>query len=122
MPSIHGLVGVLVWTSADRYPPMRRFYVDTLGLTPRSDRRGFVNFAWDGVRLTVAVHSEVAGPAVEPERIMVNLGVTDIHTDVAELERSGVDVVRHPEQESWGGWVATVRDPDGNLIQLLQLP
>jgi uncharacterized glyoxalase superfamily protein PhnB len=41
---------------------------------------------------------------------------------VAErLAEAGVEFLRQPEQESWGGWVATFRDPDGNTLQLLQL-
>jgi len=27
-----------------------------------------------------------------------------------------------PEREHWGGWIATLQDPDGNILQLLQLP
>ena len=29
---------------------------------------------------------------------------------------------RAPEREEWGGWVATFADPDGNVLQLMQLP
>lgn len=43
---ITGLAGVLLWTARERYSAMRRFYVETLGLVPRSDRAEFVSFAW----------------------------------------------------------------------------
>ena len=52
---------------------------------------------------------------------MINLGVNDIHGEYDELRRRGVDFLRPPEREHWGGWVATFRDPDGNVLQLLQL-
>jgi uncharacterized glyoxalase superfamily protein PhnB len=29
---------------------------------------------------------------------------------------------RPPEREDWGGHVATLLDPDGNVVQLFQLP
>ena len=29
---------------------------------------------------------------------------------------------REPAREDWGGWVATFADPDGNVLQLMQLP
>ena len=119
---IEGLAGVLVWTEPDRYLAMRDFYVDALGLTPRSDRERFVNFEWGDQRLTVSVHPEVAGRNDDPLRLMINLGVADIHSVAARLEARGVEFVRPPEQEPWGGWIATFHDPDGNTVQLLQTP
>ncbi len=117
-----GLSGVLVWTEAERFPAMRAFYVDALGLTPRSDRERFVNFDWGGQRLTVSVHEGVSGPARDPLRLMINLDVDDIQAVAARLSANGVEFTRQPEQEPWGGWVATFADPDGNTLQLLQTP
>lgn len=120
--AIGGLSGVLVWTDAERFPAMRGFYVDTLGLTPRSDREHFVNFDWGDQRLTVSVHEDVSGPNEDPLRLMINLAVDDIHAVAARIEVNGVRFVRPPEQEPWGGWIATFHDPDGNTLQLLQTP
>jgi uncharacterized glyoxalase superfamily protein PhnB len=52
---------------------------------------------------------------------MINLSVGDIHSFYEESLGRGVRFVRSPEQEHWGGYVATLEDPDGNLLQLLQL-
>ena len=52
---------------------------------------------------------------------MVNLGVDDIHKEYERLLSKGVQFVRPPEQEHWGGWVSSLSDPDGNTIQLMQL-
>jgi predicted enzyme related to lactoylglutathione lyase len=120
--AIAGLVGVAVFTRRSNFDVMRRFYVEALGLVPLSDRPGFVNFEWDGIRLTVAVHSELAAANPEPRHVMINLGTDDIERDVARLRRSGVPIVRPPEVEHWGGRVATVADPDGNYVQLLEFP
>lgn len=120
--SISGLAGVLVWTDAERFAAMRAFYVETLGLRPRSDRTHFVNFAWGDARLTVSVHREVTGPTREPLRLMLNLTVRDIAAAHARLAAAGVVFARPPEQEPWGGWIATLADPDGNVLQLFQLP
>ena len=106
-PTIEGLAGVLVWTAADRFPAMARFYRDTLGLIPRSDKPDFINFDWSGVRLSVGVHAEVRGASREPWRIMLNLTVADIRSEHARLTRAGVPFTRAPEREEWGGWVAT---------------
>jgi len=116
--------GLLIWTAAARYSAMRDFYVETLGLSPRSDRDRFVNFAWgEGpaeFRLTISVHEKVAGSTTEPLRQMLNLTVEDIDAAHARLVDLGVTFTRPPEQESWGGWVATFSDPDGNTLQLLK--
>jgi len=120
--TIEGLAGVLVWTEADRFPAMARFYRDTLGLRPRSDKPDFINFDWSGVRLSVGVHAGVRGGSREPLRVMLNLTVADIQATHARLAAAGVVFSRAPEREEWGGWVATFTDPDGNILQLMQLP
>ena len=120
--SIVGLAGVLIWTEAERFPAMARFYRDTLGLTPRSAKADFINFDWSGVRLSVGPHDGVRGPARDPHRLMINLTVTDIRAAHERLVHAGVVFTRAPEREDWGGWVATFPDPDGNTLQLMQLP
>ena len=120
--SIDGLAGVLLWTEAERFQAMARFYRDTLGLTPRSAKSDFINFDWSGVRLSVGVHDKVRGASREPLRIMINLTVADIRAVHGRLSRAGVVFTREPAREDWGGWVATFADPDGNVLQLMQLP
>jgi predicted enzyme related to lactoylglutathione lyase len=120
--AITGLAGVLIWTGADRFAAMTTFYRERLGLPTRTVKPDFVNFDWGGVRLSVGVHAGVTGPARDPLRVMVNLAVDDIHAVHARLARAGVAFSRRPEAETWGGWVATFADPDGNTLQLMQLP
>jgi predicted enzyme related to lactoylglutathione lyase len=115
-------VGVIVSTDAKRFDAMATFYADILALPVRSRHVGFVNFVWDDFRLTIHAHSEVVGPAVDPDRVMINFAVADIAVTHQRLVRSGVEFRRVPEQEPWGGWIATFADPDGNTLQLLQLP
>ncbi len=119
---VTGLAGVIVWTAPDRFEPMARFYRDLLGLPVVSARPGFVAFGWGDVRLTVTIHSELDGTARDPLRIMVNLATVDIEAAHRRLAAAGVRFLRPPEREHWGGWVATMEDPDGNLVQLLQFP
>ena len=58
----------------------------------------------------------------EPHRVMVNLAVEGIGELVRRAEAAGVEVLRHPERESWGGVVASLVDPDGTTVQLFELP
>ena len=113
------LTGVLISTAVSRHAAMRHFYVETLGLEPRSDRPGFVNFDFGQSRLTIATHDRVSGTAADPSRVMVNLRTADIQTAVSRCDPS--QVIRWPEREKWGGMVATVTDPDGNFVQFLQM-
>ena len=53
---------------------------------------------------------------------MINLGTARIQETYTILTDKGVSFLREPEQESWGGWIATFTDPDGNIIQLLEEP
>jgi predicted enzyme related to lactoylglutathione lyase len=120
--SITGLAGVILWTSAERHPAMRRFYVEVLGLTPRSDRAGFVNFAWGDTRLTISTHQDVEGRARDPLRVMVNLAVEGLDDAHRRLTGLGVECLRPPQLEHWAGRIATYLDPDGNVVQLMELP
>jgi len=121
---IFGLAGLMVNTTADRWAAMRRFYLEVLGLTPRTDRAGFVSFQWGApphdCRLTVTVHSEVQGATREPARYLLNLGVDAIEPVAARIAAGGGTFVREPSKEPWGGYVATLVDPDGNYVQLMQ--
>lgn len=125
MTPIEGFAGVILWTSAERFEAMRRFYVEQVGLEPQpTNRAGHVAFSWGTpprhVRLIVGVHEHVSGANPDPERIMVNLLASDVPALAGEMRARGVTFLEGPSRQSWGGWIATFRDPDGNTVQLLQ--
>lgn len=119
---IDAVVGITLWT--DNLERMVGFYRDALRLPLHSvhDDEGFAAFQLGAVRFNVGLHREVSGRSRDPLRIMPHLGVDDIHAEHRRLAALGVEFIRPPEQEHWGGWIATLRDPDGNVLQLLQLP
>ena len=119
---ITAVVGITLWT--DNLERMVTFYRDTLRLPLHSfhEDEGFAAFDLDGIRFNVGRHAGVSGPSRDPLRIMPHLGVDDIHAEHARLASAGVEFIRPPEREHWGGWVATLKDPDGNTLQLLQFP
>lgn len=118
--TVEGIAGVILWT--DNVERLAQFYRDVVGLTVHSERPHFVAFTSGDVRLSVGLHDGVSGASSDPYRVMVNLAVTDIHRVHSRLAAQGVEFLREPEEEHWGGLVATFRDPDGNLLQLLQQP
>ena len=115
------VAGVLIWTEAERFDAMLRFYRDILELPLRGEHSGFINFSWNDFKLTINVHPGIRGINPDPLRIMVNFSVSDIQDCHTRLTGKGVVFLREPEKETWGGWVATFNDPDGNILQLLQL-
>ena len=117
---IKGIAGVIIWTA--NVELLGGFYRDVLDMKPVSQREGFMAFQFGDLRLTISDHSEVEGGAKDPLRIMVNLAVDDIHSAYQRLRGKGVEFLREPEKEHWGGYVATFKDPDGNVLQLLQQP
>lgn len=119
---IEDIIGVNIFTA--RLDEMVAFYRDVLELPLHSNHGDLVAFEpRPGMRLNIGKHSQVWTESnMDPYRIMLNLGTSDIHAVHEKLVSRGVTVLRPPEQEGWGGWVATFQDPDGNVLQLMQLP
>jgi lactoylglutathione lyase len=100
-----------------------RFYGELLGLaaTFGTDTDDYASFAaGDG---TVALfrrsgQGDVVGLRLPGDSALLVLEVDDVD---AEANRLGEFLVASPvSQPAWGGRVAYLRDPDGNLIELFQ--
>lgn len=117
---IQGLAGVIIWT--EDLDTMLEFYRGTLGLKPHSVRPHFVSFKFGDIRFGIGTHSGVSGKSSAPYRVMVNLAVDDIRAEYERLLDAGLEFIRPPEREHWDGWVCTFRDPDRNILQLLEQP
>ena len=115
---IKGLSGATIW-SAD-LNTLLPFYRDVLGLKVRIQTPGFVVFgAPETPSLALGTHSEVRGRNADPARHMVGLATDDLTTDWKRLKEAGVEFVEDPKD--YGSlWLATLKDPEGNLVQLLQ--
>ena len=97
------------------------FYRDTVQL-PAREGMGPDNFAIGAdTTLGIGEHSEVSGRAKDPARVLLDLWVDDIDAEQARLEATGVRFIRNKGVEFWGGVISTFSDPDGNLIQIVQL-
>ena len=118
---ITGVVGITLWT--DDLDRLFRFYHGLLRLPLHSNHGDFIALQLgENMRFNLGLHDGVSGAAKDPYRIMPHLEVADIHEEHRRLTDAGVDFLRPPEQEHWGGWVATFKDPDGNILQMLQFP
>ena len=115
---IKGLRGASVWSSD--LNNLLPFYRDVLGLKVGIDTPGFVVLGDPaGASLALGTHSEVKGRNSDPARHMVALATDDIHADTKRLKAANVEFVEDPK-DFGNVWVATVKDPEGNYVQLVQ--
>ena len=107
--------GVTLWSSdlANLVP----FYRDMLGFEVVLDSPRFVVFGGRGEGLCIGSHSEVSGEPRDPHRWLLRVETDDIHRDVPEYQARGVEFIQEPEHQQHGHWLATCKDPEGNLIQ-----
>ena len=96
------------------------FYRDTLGLKVGIEAEGFVAFGdIDKPNLALGTHSEVHGLTKEPARHMVALDTDDLDAEYERLKAAGVEFIEAPtETPEQGPRIATLKDPEGNLVQL----
>jgi len=101
------------------------FYRDKLGLPFqfRENEFGYASFATEGARLGIA---RVDPKAPESAGLFgrhtgVGFGVPDLDAAHKELVARGVRFTMPPTKQPWGGYMATLADPDGNGFYLDQL-
>ena len=96
------------------------FYRDVLGLPVGLETPGFVVLGDpDAPAVALGTHSEVRGRALDPARHIVGLETDDVAKEYRRLTDAGVEFVEDPK-DFGNVWVATFKDPEGNLLQLLQ--
>jgi predicted enzyme related to lactoylglutathione lyase len=119
-----GLSGATIWS--ENLHNLLPFYRDVLGLKIAYESPAFVGFGeradgggYLGAYLGVGTHSEVKSRASDPYRHMVGLDSDDVDADFARLAAAGVEFIEQPTD--YGGLrIATLKDPEGNIVQLLQ--
>lgn len=100
------------------YPASVAFYRDVIGLQIfREWATGTVFFLGGGLLEL----SRSGGPVTE-DKISLWLQVRDVDAEFARLEAAGVTAVEAPVDEPWGLREARVRDPDGLMLVLVEIP
>jgi predicted enzyme related to lactoylglutathione lyase len=96
-----------------------QFFEGPLGLSLEfsSAEHGYASFSAGGVRLGLAV------PGSEEKELIgrhtgVGLEVSDLESEHARLSGLGVTFTMPPTRQPWGGFMALVTDPDGNVFYL----
>ncbi len=110
---ITGLAGASIWS--EDLNNLLPFYRDVLGLEVSVQTPGFVVLGGLGL----GTHSDVRGRNADPARHMIGLATNDITTDWKRLKDTGVEFMEDPTD--YGNLIiATLKDPEGNLVQLFQ--
>jgi catechol 2,3-dioxygenase-like lactoylglutathione lyase family enzyme len=110
-----------------RIEAARAFYEDVLGLQLTAQSDGALVFNVGGCDLRVSPVPEV----VPSEHTVIGFAVDDLEAAVHALTRSGVALERFDEMphdavgvvvSPDGARVAWARDPDGNIISIVEFP
>ncbi len=109
--------GVTLWSSD--LQNLLPFYRDIMGLPVALESPRFVILGdLESAKLCIGSHSQVRGGSTDPHRWLVRLQTDDIQADVARLKDARVPFVEEPNDQGGGFWLATCKDPEGNLVQL----
>jgi predicted enzyme related to lactoylglutathione lyase len=97
------------------------FYRDVLGLKVVDESEGFVVLGADQPdSAALGTHSEVHGRNSDSARHMVGLESDDLTADWQRLKEARVEFIEDPTEYGGGMSIATLKDPEGNLVQLWQ--
>ena len=105
----------------------KHFYNGKLGLPIKADgsKYGYCVFKAGSTELVVEA---VAEDAPEEDKVLVgrftglSFTVQDAEAKHRELAARGVPFTGLPEMQLWGGILATLQDPSGNELQIVQQP
>jgi len=98
------------------------FYQDKLGLHLQfsSLEHGYASFATGSIRLGIALpgpdQAELVG-----RHTGIGLEVADLYAEHTRLSGLGVQFAMPPTKQPWGGFMALISDPDGNIFYLDQV-
>lgn len=109
----------IVNVTSEQPEALTAFYRDVVELPPQADM-GPGAFDMSGAVFIIDGHSEVHGPAKEPQRWLFSFFVDDLAAEQRRLEERGVKFIRTAGREEWGGVISTFLDPDGNYGQLIE--
>jgi catechol 2,3-dioxygenase-like lactoylglutathione lyase family enzyme len=94
------------------------FYEEVLGLPRKYQFSGYVGFDCGGVEIGLQPGTPAQEQAGAP---CVGFLVRNVDTAYRTLEGRGVRFRKEPHDTPWGGRIALFTDPDGNVLQLVEL-
>jgi len=107
--------------STDNHKRLIEFYKQVFEKDPEMEDGTYAGFLIGACFFSIGQHDKVHGKNSNPDRILFNFSTKDVKDDFERIKKiKGAEVVKEPYQmEGWGGWIATLADPDGNYFQLM---
>ena len=95
------------------------FYRDTLGLALAfsDENHGYASFSAGPISLGLAVVGEDHGELLG-QHTGIGFNTADLVADHKRLSELGVVFTMEPSRQPWGGFMALMADPDGNVFYL----
>jgi lactoylglutathione lyase len=119
--STYELYAVRIWVTD--WKRALDFYANTLGMPVgfADEQMGWAEIGLSGGRLALerVQPDDLEADLYVGRFVGVSLKVQDVSEVYDELRARGVEFVAPPERQSWGGTLAHLRDPDGNVLTLL---
>ncbi len=112
------LAGVML--GSENPKRLGEFYTKICG-EPGWHEDEWYGFEVGGGSLMIGGHSEVKDLNKEPARIIISMEVEDVEAEFKRIVEIGAGIVAepyHPMPDTPELWLATLKDPDGNYIQL----
>lgn len=103
-----------------QFDVLAAYYEKVLGKAPdmTDQENGFAGWQVGNSFLGVLKHSQMAGSAKDPGRVILNFETAQVQEEFERIKGLGGKVIRAPYQMGQG-WIATLADPDGNYFQLM---
>jgi len=95
------------------------FYGKILGLDKKYEYSSYAGFQCGGVEIGLSPGRRESKPVEDAPS--VEFVVEDVDAAYETLKRKGVRFVKEPHDEPWGGRQASFLDPDGNLLEIVQV-
>jgi catechol 2,3-dioxygenase-like lactoylglutathione lyase family enzyme len=97
-----------------------KFYEEILGLEKKYEYSSYVGFECGGVEIGL-IPKPKEGRKLSLLSPSVEFLVDNVDKVYNELKRKGVKVIKELHDEPWGGREATFTDPDGNILEVVQI-
>jgi hypothetical protein len=112
-------IGSLLLASRDPQA-LHDWYVSALPPQGSSSQNGYRFLDYGSLQILIDSRDDIGPAAAEPTRMIVNFHVPDARAAESRLNELGVNWVAELEDRD-GNLFGTLTDPDGNLVQIIQL-
>lgn len=95
------------------------FYASVLGLQKKYEFRDYAGFDCGGVEIGLKTWG--GAEKARKGEPCIDFLVDNVDESYKVLKEQGVRFTEEPHDTTWGGRIAVFLDPDGNILQLVQI-